>query len=100
MEQLQLIKAKLLNDTENFRLGEKSKKLLKMFSEHQGLLENTQEAFVSACQEAGLSGSESLILASRLKCEHIIKGVFTTMNLNANIDSITPILMVDKKEKN
>lgn len=99
MEQIQLLKAKLSNDTVNYRLGPQSKQLLKAFTEYPEVLEKPQEAFTSACIASKLMGPDSLVLASRLRCEHIIKGVFATMNLDADIDSITPILMAISKEE-
>lgn len=100
MEQLQLLKSKLYNDSNNFRLGMKSKNLLKFFADSPDILNNSQEAFVSACKASGLMGAGSLTLASRLKCEHIIKVVFSTvMGIDIDIDSITPILMSNLKEE-
>ena len=99
MEQLQLLRAKLFNTAEGFSLGPQSKDLLKNFSEQPNCLEKPQEAFVAASLLSGLAGPESLVLASRLKCEHIIKGVLASMDVECDIDSITPILMSPPKEK-
>lgn len=99
MEQIQLLKAKLLKDADILRVGPQAKILLTVFIDHPLCLESPQEAFIDASLTANLVGPDSLILSTRLKCEHIIEGVFASMQIPSNIDSIVPKLMVDFKEK-
>lgn len=91
MEQKDLLKSKLINECEILKLGPKSKKLLELFANKE--LDNQQQDFIDAAIEADLSGSDSLTLASRLKCEYIIKSVFNELNLPIEIEAIDNMLM-------
>ena len=99
MEQTQLLKAKLLKEAEILRVGPQAKILLSVFADHPLCLEGPQEAFIEANLAANLIGPESLVLSTRLKCEHIIEGVFLSMQIPFNIDSIVPKLMINFKDK-
>lgn len=99
MENFQLLKSKLLLEADNLNLGIQSKMLLAAFADNPLWVEKPQEAFIEASQTANLIGPNSLILASRIKCEHVIKNVLSAMQITSEIDSIVPKLMVDIKEK-
>lgn len=100
MDQTNLIQAKILKHAEILKLGPQSKVLLEAFLMDPNKFTEPQESFINACQIADLVGPDSIRLASRLKCEHIIESVYKDENLEANLDSIGIKLMVDKpKEK-
>jgi len=97
MEQISVLKLRLLKEADIHKLGPKSKSLLDIFSSNQNCTTQPQKTFVESVLLSGLIGPESIVLSSRLKCEHIIKYVFNDMKLSCDIDSLSPELMVVPK---
>lgn len=94
MEQKYLLKSKLIKEATILKIGPKSKKLLELFANKE--LDNQQQDFIDSAIEADLVGSDSLTLASRLKCEYIIKSIFNELKLPIDIEATDNNLMIKK----
>lgn len=99
MEQKSLIKLKLLKEAEIFKFGEKANNLIALFANNPDCIKKPQEAFITASSQSGLTGSDSMVLATRIKCSNAIAFIFKEMGIECDVDAIDAKLMAISQKK-
>lgn len=88
------LRTSLISTAKVKRFGPVAIDLLGSFCDAIGEGKEPNEAFESAAQETQMVGSEAAILATRMKCELLIREVFERSEIPApSIDCMSPTLM-------